>query len=190
MSQEGSVAVLIVLLIIAFFMAKKAFKICFALWHKWNVENIADDTLAAWERYENTPPQQKDVWGHEVQAHASSQRDWQRNEYLKQMRKFEEAGLFKKHEQEERQRQSEKNGTASNFYQTKEWRRLRYQAFKQYGNRCAVCGRGPKDNLIMHVDHIKARSLYPHLALEITNLQIMCGECNVSKSNKDKIKWR
>ncbi|WP_232796123.1 HNH endonuclease [Citrobacter rodentium] len=42
----------------------------------------------------------------------------------------------------------------------------------------------------MHVDHIKPRSLYPHLALDLSNLQIMCNECNVSKSNKDEIKWR
>lgn len=42
----------------------------------------------------------------------------------------------------------------------------------------------------MHVDHIKPRSLHPHLALELSNLQIMCNECNVSKSNKDEVKWR
>ncbi|ARJ41389.1 hypothetical protein B1H58_04785 [Pantoea alhagi] len=190
MPKEGSVAVLILVLILVFFVVKKAFRICFALWHKWNIENVADDTLAAWERYDKSLLKQKDVWGHEMQDRTPSYRDWQRNDYLKQMSKFEKAGSFEQREQEERQLQSEEKGSTNSFYQTKEWRKLRYQAFKKYGNNCAVCGRSPKDGLIMHVDHIKPRSRYPHLALEITNLQIMCKECNVSKSNKDNIKWR
>lgn len=190
MSGEASVAVLILVLIVTFFMGRKVFRICFALWHKWNIENVANDTLTAWERYDQSLLKEKDVWGHEVQKRPSSYHDWQRNDYLKQMRKFGKAGLFGQQEQKERQRQPEEKGSSNSFYQTKEWRKLRYQAFKEYGNNCAVCGRSPKDGLVMHVDHIKPRSLYPHLALEITNLQIMCEECNVSKSNKDNIKWR
>ncbi|HCL5638186.1 HNH endonuclease [Klebsiella aerogenes] len=76
------------------------------------------------------------------------------------------------------------------FYASKEWRRLRYQAFKIYGGNCACCGRSAKDGLKMHVDHIKPRSRYPELALKISNLQILCEECNLAKSNTDDIKWR
>ncbi|MHB4225216.1 HNH endonuclease, partial [Klebsiella pneumoniae] len=36
----------------------------------------------------------------------------------------------------------------------------------------------------------KPRSLYPHLALDIANLQIMCNECNVSKGNRDEVEWQ
>ncbi|EBL2669804.1 HNH endonuclease [Salmonella enterica] len=80
--------------------------------------------------------------------------------------------------------------TAKTFYQSTEWRRLRYQALKLYGAKCACCGRSAKHGRVMHVDHIKPRSKYPELALEITNLQILCDECNVSKSNTDDIQWR
>ncbi|EHZ1002989.1 HNH endonuclease [Salmonella enterica] len=80
--------------------------------------------------------------------------------------------------------------TAQTFYNSSEWRRLRYQALKLYGAKCACCGRSAKHGRVMHVDHIKPRSKYPELALEITNLQILCDECNVSKSNTDDIQWR
>ncbi len=63
-------------------------------------------------------------------------------------------------------------------------------AFQRYGNKCCVCGRGANDGMVMHVDHIKPRSLYPHLALDIANLQIMCNECNVSKGNRDEVEWQ
>lgn len=76
------------------------------------------------------------------------------------------------------------------FYASPEWRRLRYKALKIYGGKCACCGRSAKDGLKMHVDHIKPRSKYPELALKITNLQILCEECNIAKSNTDDIQWR
>ncbi len=79
---------------------------------------------------------------------------------------------------------------ADTFYRSREWRRLRYQAFQRYGNKCCVCGRGASDGMVMHVDHIKPRSLYPHLALDIANLQIMCNECNVSKGDRDEVEWQ
>jgi len=112
----------------------------------------------------------KDAWGH----------------YPKEE---EHVGLFEQIRREQQQRQQSASD-ATTFYNSKEWRRLRYQAFRKYGNKCSVCGRGASDGMVMHVDHIKPRSLHPHLALEISNLQIMCHECNVSKSNKDDIKWR
>jgi hypothetical protein len=112
----------------------------------------------------------KDAWGH----------------YPKEE---EHVGLFEqiRREQEERNRSA---SNATTFYNSKEWRRLRYQAFRKYGNKCSVCGRGASEGMVIHVDHIKPRSLHPHLALELSNLQIMCHECNVSKSNRDEIKWR
>ncbi|WP_242637203.1 HNH endonuclease [Enterobacter cloacae] len=42
----------------------------------------------------------------------------------------------------------------------------------------------------MHVDHIKPRSKFPHLALEITRFRVLCEDCNKAKSNADDIKWR
>lgn len=78
-----------------------------------------------------------------------------------------------------------------NFYLSPEWRKLKYQAFLRYGNSCNCCGRSRKfHNIVLHVDHIKPRSKFPDLALEISNLQILCEECNLAKSNTDQTKWR
>lgn len=42
----------------------------------------------------------------------------------------------------------------------------------------------------MHVDHIKPRSKYPHLAYDVNNLQVLCQDCNFGKSNHDETDWR
>ncbi|WMJ66865.1 HNH endonuclease [Klebsiella variicola] len=97
--------------------------------------------------------------------------------------------LFEQFRREQAQRQQAAK-EAETFYRSREWRRLRYQAFQRYGNKCCVCGRGASDGMVMHVDHIKPRSLYPHLALDIANLQIMCNECNVIKGNRDEVAWQ
>jgi 5-methylcytosine-specific restriction endonuclease McrA len=76
------------------------------------------------------------------------------------------------------------------FYTSDAWRALRYEAFKLYGQKCCVCGAIPKSGAVLHVDHIKPRSLYPVLELDIDNLQILCEACNMGKSNRDSIDWR
>jgi len=73
------------------------------------------------------------------------------------------------------------------FYETREWRSLRYQALKEYGRKCALC---KVTKGVMHVDHIKPRSLYPKLELEFSNLQVLCEACNLGKSNRDDTDWR
>lgn len=78
----------------------------------------------------------------------------------------------------------------ASFYSTPEWKRARYQAIVKYGNSCQCCGASPKDGIVIHVDHIKPKSLYPELALDIDNLQILCAECNEAKSNVDETDWR
>ena len=75
------------------------------------------------------------------------------------------------------------------FYNSKEWRELRYEALKKHGRRCLCCGAMPPD-VVLHVDHIKPRSKYPSLELDINNLQILCKDCNLGKSNKDSIDYR
>lgn len=49
---------------------------------------------------------------------------------------------------------------------------------------CKVCGL--RDEEIMAVDHIKPKSIYPELAREIKNLQTLCPNCHVRKTNKEK----
>lgn len=77
----------------------------------------------------------------------------------------------------------------SKFYQTREWRELRYKALSTYGNRCKCCGASPRHGKLMHVDHIKPRSIFPEFALDINNLQVLCEDCNLGKSNTDQTAW-
>ncbi len=83
-----------------------------------------------------------------------------------------------------------KEDQPKDFLQTNVWKQLRQQAFVKYGNRCACCGRTEKDGIVLHVDHIKPRSLYPELEQDINNLQILCSDCNIGKSNLSEMKWR
>ena len=76
------------------------------------------------------------------------------------------------------------------FLQTYEWRRVRMEALKKYGAKCQCCGATPAHGAVMNVDHIKPRKIFPHLALDINNLQILCHECNHGKGNWDMTDWR
>lgn len=76
------------------------------------------------------------------------------------------------------------------FYNSDAWKRLRYQALKLHGARCQCCGASRADGVQIHVDHIKPRSKYPHLELELSNLQILCEPCNIGKSALDETDWR
>ncbi len=75
----------------------------------------------------------------------------------------------------------------SSFYTSPEWLRLRYIALAKYDKKCHLCS---ANNTKLHVDHIKPRSKYPELALEITNLQILCEACNLGKGAWDETDWR
>ena len=70
----------------------------------------------------------------------------------------------------------------SSFYSSTDWHKVRNNALKKFKNTCIICN--SKHNL--SVDHIKPRSKYPHLALELSNTQILCKSCNSKKGNKIK----
>lgn len=75
--------------------------------------------------------------------------------------------------------------TTESFFESPAWQRLRYETLKKH-RKCVLCG--STSNL--HVDHIKPRSKYPELALDPDNLQVLCGRCNLAKSNKDSEDYR
>jgi len=77
--------------------------------------------------------------------------------------------------------------TEVSFYNSRAWQELRYDAIKKYGRQCSVCN---ATKVELHVDHIKPRSKFPELELEIDNLQILCRDCNLGKGNSDEIQWR
>lgn len=71
------------------------------------------------------------------------------------------------------------------FYKSEEWRMLSYR-MRAFQRECLRCG--SKHRLV--VDHIKPRSKYPELALEQSNLQVLCYSCNRSKGNWDETDYR
>lgn len=76
------------------------------------------------------------------------------------------------------------------FYASPEWRSLRYEVLKEQGARCCLCGRTAKDGVVLHVDHIIPLSKDWSRRLDKDNLQVLCEDCNLGKSNKDCIDWR
>lgn len=76
------------------------------------------------------------------------------------------------------------------FYETDEWRRVRYEALRLGGGKCCLCGATANGGATLHVDHIKPRSLFPELELDVNNLQVLCQDCNLGKSNLDDTDWR
>lgn len=75
-------------------------------------------------------------------------------------------------------------GMGSEFYSTREWRSLRYDVISANNGKCKLCGRSSQDGIIIHIDHIKPRSKFPALELVFANMQILCEDCNIGKSNK------
>ncbi len=76
------------------------------------------------------------------------------------------------------------------FIHSWEWRTLRYQVLKKRTPTCECCGASPKHGARVSVDHIKPRSKYPELAMEETNLQVLCSACNQGKGRWDETDWR
>jgi hypothetical protein len=76
------------------------------------------------------------------------------------------------------------------FLSSYAWRRLRMEALRKHGARCQCCGASPSTGAVMNVDHIKPRKLFPDLALDIENLQVLCHDCNHGKGNWDQTDWR
>jgi hypothetical protein len=76
------------------------------------------------------------------------------------------------------------------FLFSDEWRKLRLEALRRYGTNCAKCGRPDSPKYPINVDHIKPRKYFPHLALDIENLQPLCPPCNEEKGNKNKEDYR
>ena len=76
------------------------------------------------------------------------------------------------------------------FYRSPAWAKVRYEVLVKAEGRCGCCGRSAQDGVVLNVDHIKPRKLYPELALDPTNLQVLCGLCNKGKGNWDETNWQ
>jgi hypothetical protein len=84
-------------------------------------------------------------------------------------------------------KRAEKRG----FYNSMEWKVLRAKALEQQGAKCQECGRTPQGHgIVLHVDHIVPLSKDWNRRLDITNLQILCEDCNIGKGNRYQTDWR
>ena len=73
----------------------------------------------------------------------------------------------------------------SDFYRSQVWRSLRIEVLAESSRRCLLCGNSPDNGITLHVDHIKPRSLFPELALDKSNLQVLCEDCNLGKMTNE-----
>lgn len=80
--------------------------------------------------------------------------------------------------------------SAKEFYASRAWIDLRYEVLRERGARCECCGASAKDGVSIQVDHIKPRVKYPSLALEKSNLQVLCELCNKGKLHIFEDDWR
>ena len=67
---------------------------------------------------------------------------------------------------------------------SKVWPKLREAAFAVHGHQCKQCGAKASEGAKLHIDHIKPVKHWPELALDLSNLQVLCAPCNLNKSDK------
>ena len=76
------------------------------------------------------------------------------------------------------------------FYQSFEWKRIRYEVLADNDGRCELCGVSKHDGAVLNVDHIKCLRFNWSLRLKKSNLQVLCGTCNHGKGSKYDHDWR
>ena len=76
------------------------------------------------------------------------------------------------------------------FYKSYDWRKVRYDALVAADGKCQLCGRCKHDGIILNVDHIISLRKDWKRRADITNLQVLCNECNHGKGNRDSTDWR
>jgi hypothetical protein len=70
------------------------------------------------------------------------------------------------------------------FYASAEWNIVRKVVLAEASGECQVCGKFIPRKVDLTVDHILPRSKYPHLALERSNMQVLCRSCNSRKGDR------
>jgi 5-methylcytosine-specific restriction endonuclease McrA len=94
----------------------------------------------------------------------------------------EAEGFLKNYVENQAERWSQKS-----LRRSRRWTVLRETVFSRFQRKCMACGRSRTK---LHIDHIKPVSRYPHLAMHLDNLQILCRRCNLKKSNSHETDYR
>lgn len=115
---------------------------------------------------------------------------WRERRKKKQRKKILKA-LEKKQKNQRKKWRATIRKADDGFYKSEGWREVRFAALKRADGCCTLCGRSKRmHDVVLHVDHIKPRSRFPHLSLDPSNLQVLCEDCNIGKSNRDTTDWR
>lgn len=64
------------------------------------------------------------------------------------------------------------------FYQHRSWRDLRQEALQRDNRECQPCKRQGKYSGAENVHHLKEVKQFPHLALDINNIESICIPCH------------
>ena len=67
------------------------------------------------------------------------------------------------------------------FYASAKWQLIRELVITEQGRICQECGRSIRNDFDLTVDHIKPKNKFPELALDKSNLQILCRRCYSAK---------
>lgn len=89
-----------------------------------------------------------------------------------------------------RNRSNPKKPIGDAFYDSWEWKRLRYEVLRERGPICECCGTTAAHGVRIVVDHIQPVRRYPERRLDKANLQILCDDCNMGKGSRDETDWR
>jgi 5-methylcytosine-specific restriction endonuclease McrA len=76
------------------------------------------------------------------------------------------------------------------FYNSWQWKRLRYRVLKERGRACECCKATAADGAKIVVDHVHPIRRFFHLRLDAKNLQVLCDSCNRGKGSHDATDWR
>ena len=160
-----------------------------------------EDDLYSSEEWKKATPKQRQDFISKIRSNQRIERERQVEELRKKKREAAQLNRpAKKSKKTAKKRKSKRptntvrisgvDVTSTEFLSTYEWRKVRMQALKKYGPVCQCCGATPATGAVMNVDHIKPRRLFPSLALDVNNLQVLCHECNHGKGNWDQTDWR
>ncbi len=82
------------------------------------------------------------------------------------------------------------NARLAEFYASREWKLMRYEALRSHGGQCQCCGASPAHGKRLNVDHIKPLRVFWDLRLDLNNLQVLCEDCNEGKGARHADDWR
>ena len=79
------------------------------------------------------------------------------------------------------QKQREKAKAAIVAGESNHYLKIRFMVLRRDGFACSYCGRGKKEGVTLHVDHIDPKSNGGAYAID--NLTTACMECNIGKDD-------